>query len=265
VPLARRPRLGQHFLATEGYRQRIVRALALRPDDLVVEIGPGRGAMTELLAERARRVVGIELDAKLATELREKHGENSNIEIVQADILATDLDALCRRHHSMRCFVFGNLPYYITSPILHHLMNAASVIRGMALLVQREVAERLIAKPGSRHYGYLTVVVQLHSEPRMVLKVPPGAFRPPPKIHSALVEFVMRPKYPDWSEAQRAPFLEFIKACFAQKRKSLVNNLGSTYGRERVLTALERLRLPAPARAEELSVEQFVELSKLLR
>jgi 16S rRNA (adenine1518-N6/adenine1519-N6)-dimethyltransferase len=158
--------------------------------------------------------------------------------------------------------VFGNLPYYITSPIIHHLMDFASSIRGMALLVQREVAERLTAESGSRAYGYLSVLAQLHSTPRVVLSIPPGAFSPPPKVHSTLVDFKMREQLPGGAAPERTRFLDFVKACFAQKRKSLLNNLGGRFGRERVATALARRGLPATARAEELGLQQFEELLK---
>ncbi len=264
MPPHRRPKLGQHFLSSEGYRRRIVQALRLSPDDLVIEIGPGRGAMTELLAERAGRVVAVELDAKLACALREKLASQARIEIITGDILSTDLTALCRERQAEDCFVFGNLPYYITSPILHHLLNSAGSIRAMALLVQREVAARLTAKPGSRDFGYLSVLAQFHSEPRIALRVPPGAFSPPPKVHSALVVFTIRPKFPDWAAAERERFLGFVQRCFAQKRKNVLNNLGKTYGRERVAAALGELRLTATSRAEELGVEQLAALSKYL-
>lgn len=260
VTPVRRPKLGQHFLASEGYRRRIAAALPLRGDELVIEIGPGHGAMTGLLAERAGRVVAVELDSALARELREKLEPQASIEIIQGDILSTDISAICRERRAPTCFVLGNLPYYITSPIIHHLMNSAGMIHGMALLMQREVAERLTAKPGSRDYGYLSVLVQVHSEPRMAMGVPPGAFSPPPQVHSSLVEFRMKPKFPAWSEQDRAGFLEFVQRCFAQKRKNLLNNLAQTYGKDRVREALDSLRLPATARAEELSVEQFASL-----
>lgn len=256
----RRPKLGQHFLSSAGYRQRIVEALALRPDDLVVEIGPGRGAVTELVAERARRVVAIELDGSLARQLEEKVKDQPAIEILQGDILSTDLAALCRRHQAERCYVFGNLPYYLTSPIIHHLMNSAGWIRGMALLVQREVAERLTAAPGSRDYGYLTVLAQLHSQPRMVLNVPPGAFSPPPKVQSALVDFTMRPKFPAWSAHERARFLAFVKLCFAQKRKNLLNNLRKAYSGDPIDAAFRTLGISSRLRAEELDLDRFASL-----
>jgi 16S rRNA (adenine1518-N6/adenine1519-N6)-dimethyltransferase len=265
VSPSRRPKLGQHFLSSEGHRRRIVAALDLRPEDLVIEIGAGHGAMTELLAERAGRVVAVELDAGLAHQLQQKLESQPCVEIIQGDILATDLAAICRERHTANCFVFGNLPYYITSPIIHHLMNSAGVIRGMALLVQREVAERLTAQPGSRDYGYLSVLVHVHSEPRIAMGVPPGAFSPPPKVHSALVEFAMQPKFPAWTAQDRASFLELVQRCFAQKRKNLLNNLAQTCGKERVRAALEGMHLPATARAEELSVNQFVDFQKLLQ
>ena len=260
----RRPKLGQHFLSSEGHRRRIVGALGLHPEELVIEIGPGHGAMTELLAERAGRVVAVELDAGLVRELRQKLESQPRVEIIQGDILATDIAAVCRERGAKGCFVFGNLPYYITSPIIHHLMESAAMIRGIALLVQREVAERLTAKPGSRDYGYLSVLVQLHAEPRIAMSVPPGAFSPPPKVHSALVEFAMKPKFPAWTVQDRTRFLEFVQRCFAQKRKNLLNNLGHLCGKDRVRAALEGLHLPATARAEELGINQFVELQKLL-
>jgi 16S rRNA (adenine1518-N6/adenine1519-N6)-dimethyltransferase len=274
VAQTRRPKLGQHFLASAAYRRRIAEALELRPDDLVIEIGAGRGAMTELLAERARHVVAIELDAALAASLREKLKAKPQIEVFEADILTTDLAALCRAHQAEKCFVFGNLPYYITSPILHRLFAFWSSIRAMALLVQREVAERLTAVPGTRAYGYLSVLTQLHSQPRIVLNVPPGAFVPAPRVQSALVSFPMRSTLPEWLQAPalstvsttelETKFLDFVKRCFAQKRKKLVNNLAGTYTRERAERALAALSLPLTIRAEQLALNQFAGLFERL-
>jgi 16S rRNA (adenine1518-N6/adenine1519-N6)-dimethyltransferase len=275
VPQTRRPKLGQHFLASSAYRRRIAEALNVRPDELVIEIGPGRGAMTELLAERAGRVVAVELDALLAAKLAEKLKAKSQIKVLQADILKTDLAALCREHQAERCFVFGNLPYYITSPILRHLFGSWTCIRAMGLLVQREVAERLTATPGTRAYGYLTVFTQLYSVPRIVLSVPPGAFVPQPKVHSALVGFLMRSRLPEplrdathpseSSPGGEARFRGFVKRCFAQKRKKLMNNLAGTYSRARLDQALTALSLPATVRAEQLTLEQFASLFRRLR
>lgn len=262
---ARPPKLGQHFLRNPGLRQRIVASLALAPHDLVVEIGPGHGEMTEMLAEHARHVVAIEIDARLAAKLRERLEGQASIEILQADVLAADLPDLCRRHASEQCFVFGNLPYYITSPILHRLFSFAASIRGMALLMQREVAERLVAQPGSRAYGYLTVLTRLYTEPRIALNVPPGAFSPPPKVDSALVEFRMIPQLAKWTHAESQAFLEFVKRCFAQKRKNLRNNLAMALPRDAVEQGLAYEQIPSTARAEQLTLEQFASLFRRLR
>ncbi len=259
----RRPKLGQHFLVDARYRHCIATELDLRPEDLVVEIGPGRGAMTQLLAERARRIVAIELDRALAEQLQQKLAAGSRIEVLQADILTVDLAELCRRHGAERCFVFGNLPYYITSPIIHHLFTFCDCVRAMALLVQREVAERLVAVPGTREYGYLSVLTQLFSRPRIVLGVPPGAFSPPPKVQSALVELQMGEAAGGESLLPRGEverFLQFVKRCFEQKRKNLLNNLAGLYSRARVELELNRLSLVHSLRAEQLTLEELVRL-----
>jgi 16S rRNA (adenine1518-N6/adenine1519-N6)-dimethyltransferase len=274
VPQTRRPKLGQHFLASASYRRRIAEALDLRPDDLVIEIGAGRGAMTELLAARAGRVIAIELDPALAVKLAEQLRSDSRIEVLQTDILSTNLPALCQQHQAEKCFVFGNLPYYITSPILHHLFASWTHIRAMGLLAQREVADRLTATPGTRAYGYLSVFTQLYAEPRIVLGVPPGAFVPLPKVRSALVSFQMRSQLPESlrdatlpsesSPRRETQFLGFVKRCFAQKRKKLLNNLAGTYSRARLDQALAALGLPSTVRAEQLTLEQFAGLFQSL-
>jgi 16S rRNA (adenine1518-N6/adenine1519-N6)-dimethyltransferase len=220
--------------------------------------------MTGLLAERAGRVLAFELDAALTAELRAKHAAHPRVEILQGDILTTDLAAQCRARGAASCFAFGNIPYYITSPIIHRLMDSAAAIHGMALLVQREVAERLVAQPGSRDYGYLSVLVQAHSEPRVAFPVPPGAFSPPPKVQSALVTFEMNPKFPSWTPPDRDTYFRFVQRCFARKRKNLVNNLSAAYDKASVKAALTGLGLTEKARAEELGVMQFAELLRAL-
>ncbi len=214
--------------------------------------------MTELLAARAQQVVAIEIDRELARVLQQKFSNKPGIEVLEADILRSDLATICRRYQRERCFVFGNLPYYITSPILHHLLDFSGSISGMGLVVQREVADRLSALPGSRHYGYLTVLTQLHTNPRIEFGIPPGAFSPPPKVDSALVTFQM--KGTQLPAAQRKALLEFVKLCFAHKRKNLLNNLAPVYSRPRVETELAGLKLPQSIRAEQLAVEQFERL-----
>jgi 16S rRNA (adenine1518-N6/adenine1519-N6)-dimethyltransferase len=259
-----RPKLGQHFLHDQRYRARILEALPLEAGDVVFEIGPGRGAMTALLAGRARKVIAIEIDRALAQGLQEDFRQGPNVEIIPADVLRIDFAALCREEGIAQGFVFGNLPYYITSPILHHLFAQRDSIRSMGLLMQREVAERLTAAPGTRDYGYLTVATQLYSQPQVVLAVPPGAFSPAPKVQSALVIFRMKTKFNRWPQGTCDKFLEFVKRCFAQKRKNLLNNLGSVFPRGRIMQAFEEIGEPPNLRAEQLSLEQLARVFERL-
>ena len=233
--------------------------LALRPDDVAIEIGPGRGAMTGLLAERARKVIAIDVDRTLADQLQEDLRDQPHVQIILADVLRVDFAALCHEEGVAQAYVFGNLPYYITSPILHHLFAQRESIRGMGLLMQREVAERLIAHPATRDYGYLTIAAQLFSQPRIALAIPPGAFAPAPKVQSALVTFRMQEKIEQWPRQKADQFLEFVKRCFAQKRKNLLNNLGGNYLRTRLLQALEAAGKQSHVRAEELSLEDLAD------
>jgi len=229
----------------------------------VVEIGAGRGAMTSLLAERCRHVAAIELDPQLVGYLQDRLGENKRVEILQGDILNVSLEELCRRHGVKRAFVFGNLPYYITSPILHHVLELEDWLSGMAFVVQREVAERIAAESGSRAYGYLSVLVQASTIPRIVFSIPPGAFSPPPSVTSELVTLEMRTQHAVRSNC-RGVFLRFAKLCFTQKRKTLLNNLLQTYGAGHLREAFRRLELSENTRAEGVTVESLARLFEAL-
>jgi 16S rRNA (adenine1518-N6/adenine1519-N6)-dimethyltransferase len=252
-----RPKLGQHFLHDQRFRTKILEELDLRADDVVIEIGPGRGAMTGLLAGRARKVIAVEVDRELAQQLEADFAGQPAVLIILADILRVDLAAICRQEGVAQAFVFGNLPYYITSPILHKLFEQRDSIRSMGLLMQREVAERLTAEPGTRDYAYLSIATQVFSQPCIAVAVPPGAFAPAPKVQSALVTFRMKAKFDQWPREKGDEFLEFVKRCFAQKRKNLLNNLGGIYLRTRLLEAFEAAGKPANLRAEELSLEEL--------
>jgi 16S rRNA (adenine1518-N6/adenine1519-N6)-dimethyltransferase len=259
------PKLGQHFLHDDRYRNDILEELDLLPDDLVIEIGPGNGAMTGLLADRARRLIAIEIDRALAQKLEEDFEAKNSVRIIREDILNVDFAALCQQEGVMQSFVFGNLPYYITSPILHQLFAQRESVRSMALLMQREVADRLTAEPGSRDYGYLTVATQMFTRPEIVVSIPPGAFSPPPKVQSALVTFTMRAMFDSWTKQESDAFLEFVKACFAQKRKSLLNNLGGRFARTKLTESLANAGKTSTARAEELSVKELAALYQSLQ
>lgn len=260
-----RPKLGQHFLSDARYCSRIADALGLNVRDLVIEVGPGHGAMTALLASRAQRVVAIEIDPELVHKLRQRFQQSPNVEIVHGDVLITDLGDICRRQKVDQCYVFGNIPYYITSPIIHHVLGFARQVRAMGLLVQREVGNRLVAQPGSRDYGYLTVFTRLYGSARVAFDVPPGAFCPPPKIYSAFVRFQMHTDRVGISPEHEREFLAFLKQSFVFKRKKLLNCLVPRYSREKIEAELERLTLRLSVRAEEVSLEQFISIFSRVR
>ncbi len=251
-------KLGQHFLTDASWQERIARAV--RVDGGVwVEIGAGHGEMTTRLAQRASKVFAIELDSRLARRLREVTAPCKNVEVVEVDVMAADLEKLTGGE---RFSVYGNLPYYITSPILHRLFEHAERIAAIHIVIQFEVAVRIVAQPGRRDYGYLSVVSQWFGRPEIAFRIPPGAFRPPPKVASALVSFRMPGARANNSVADETAFLEFVKECFAQKRKTLRNNLRSRLG-SRTEEILQGAALPADVRAEQLTVAQFAALFRL--
>ncbi len=256
-----RQRLGQHFLVDAGWRARVVEALRVAPGDAWIEIGAGRGEMTAELARRARRVIAIEKDPPLFHHLRRLAAEAANLSIVQGDILKVDLATLIRREEEAApasCVsVYGSLPYYITSPILHRLYPLAARLAGIHVIIQYEVAERLVARPGTRDFGYLSVATQFYTQPAIVLRLPPGAFRPPPRVTSALVHLRAPGAGAQLGVEDAHEFLGFAQACFAQKRKKLLNNLQALAPRVQALAWLEAADAPVGARAEELSLPQL--------
>lgn len=261
-----RARLGQHFLVDRRVQRRIAEALRLTASHLVIEIGAGRGAMTALLAERAGRVIAVEIDPLLAAGLREKFSGQPRVQIVEGDILALPLADPGRRGwaEGLKARVFGNLPYYITSPILLRLFEHTGQFEEIVVMVQKEVAERLVAAPGSRDYGLLSVTAQFYTRPELLFKAPPGAFRPPPQVDSAVVRMTVAPRAGELGIADEKKFFGLVRAAFRQKRKTLVNNLKGLYRVERLTKALEQAGIPAGARAEALSLEQFAALFRAL-
>ena len=251
-------KLGQHFLTDASWQERIARAIHIG-EGVWVEIGAGHGEMTSLLAQHAGRVMAIELDRRLAARLREVTARIGNVEVVESDVLAVDFGALAK---GKSFSVYGNLPYYITSPILHRLFEHAERIVAIHIVIQWEVAVRIVAPPGRRDYGYLSVVSQWFSRPELVLRIPPGAFRPPPKVASALVSLRMPGARETLDVDDENAFLDFVKECFAHKRKNLRNNLRARLG-TRAGDILRDAGLSPDARAEELSVSKFVELFRL--
>jgi 16S rRNA (adenine1518-N6/adenine1519-N6)-dimethyltransferase len=253
-----RQKLGQHFLGDPAWQKRILETLPREADDVWLEIGAGHGEMTRSLASRGRRVISIEKDARLAENLRQRiqshPAEWPSVEIVSGDVLQLDLGKLVG---GGRFRVYGNLPYYITSPILHHLFSYADQIASIHIVVQFEVAARIATRPGRREYGYLSAACQFYTHPEIVLRIPPGAFLPPPRVTSALLRMTLPGERVSLRIRDQQAFLEFVQMCFGQKRKTLRNNLRAIAPDNRIHAALESCELRPDARAEQLSLAQF--------
>jgi 16S rRNA (adenine1518-N6/adenine1519-N6)-dimethyltransferase len=252
--------MGQHFLSNSGWRKRILETLPHGADETWVEIGAGHGEMTRSLAGNGRRVVAIEADVRLAEALRRNAAAQPNdwpgVEIITGDVLKLDLGEIA----GGRFRVYGNLPYYITSPILHRLFGFADEIASIHIVIQLEVAERIVARPGRRDYGYLSAVCQFYTRPEIEFRIPPGAFRPPPRITSALVGMNLPGERATLAIGDEKRFLNFIETCFAQKRKTLRNNLRAIASDERLHSALTACGLRGDARAEQLTLAEFAAL-----
>ena len=255
----RKPKLGQNFLVDDYARARIVAALGDVRGRTVVEIGPGHGALTNVLAERCGRLVALELDRSLAAELRFRFREQTNVEIVEADVLQTDLAPYAAAGETLD--VIGNLPYYITSDILLHLFRAAAagLVRRAVLMMQREVGERIAAAPGVKEYGLLSATTQMYAEVQHLFTLPPSAFRPPPEVYSAVVRLEFRPRFAELG-VDAAGFDAFLKRAFAQKRKTLSNNLRIGGYDAEALGAAWPHALPEQARAEQVPLETMAQL-----
>ncbi len=251
-------KLGQHFLTDPSWQERIARAVRI-DGGVWVEIGAGHGEMTTRLAQRAGKVFAVELDRRLAMRLCETMAPHKNIEVIESNVMAVDFAGLTG---GAPFSVYGNLPYYITSPILHRLFEYAEQIRAIHVVIQFEVAARIVAPPGRRDYGYLSVACQWFGRPEIAFRIPPSAFRPPPKVASALVSFRMPGERVKHSLDDENAFLDFVKECFAQKRKMLRNNLRGRLGK-RAEEVLHEAGFSPTARAEELSVGEFVKLFQL--
>jgi 16S rRNA (adenine1518-N6/adenine1519-N6)-dimethyltransferase len=259
-----KPKLGQNFLVDDAARHAIAAALGDISQRTVIEIGPGHGAITSILAERAKRLVALELDHALATELTFRFRDHTNVKIVQIDVLRADLSALIPA--SETADVIGNLPYYITSDILLKLFSAGSagLLRRAVLMMQREVAERVTAEPGVREYGLLSATAQMNAEIMNLFTLPPSAFSPPPQVYSTVLrlEFALR-----FAELGVDPggFDTFLRQCFAQKRKTLRNNLRAAGYATELFASIWPKDIPEQIRAESLDLSSLAALYRALR
>ncbi|MGH7398046.1 MAG: 16S rRNA (adenine(1518)-N(6)/adenine(1519)-N(6))-dimethyltransferase RsmA [Candidatus Rokuibacteriota bacterium] len=256
--------LGQHFLRDRAVVDRVVELVAPTVRDLVVEIGPGRGALTEVLAARGGRLLTLEIDAALVATLQGRFAAASHVEVRQADARQFDYRALrgLAPDPAGRVLVVGNLPYSVGKPILAALVEAAPAIDEMALMLQTEVAERVAAGPGGKTYGALSVLTQVNCAVRLAFSVPPGAFSPPPQVDSAVLHLLPH-REPPVPVADPARFAAVVRAAFSQRRKSLANALaaGLGLGTDRARQVVEAAGIDPGRRAETLSLAEFARLT----
>jgi 16S rRNA (adenine1518-N6/adenine1519-N6)-dimethyltransferase len=272
---AKKPKLGQNFLIDFDAAQRIVDALGDISQSTVVEIGPGRGALTSLLADRAAKLIAVEFDRTLTAQLRMNFARKPHVEILEADILRIDCDSLVQGRAKQVTTapqgipvkvarVVGNLPYYITSDILLKLFECHKNFDRIVIMVQREVAQRVAAEPGSSDYGLLSATCQLFSDVEILFTLPPEAFSPPPKVHSSVLRMRVSPKWTSLG-IEVEPFIAFLKLSFGQKRKTLANNLKERFPANKVRESLSTTGLNTDVRAEALSLPQMSAIFKSLQ
>jgi 16S rRNA (adenine1518-N6/adenine1519-N6)-dimethyltransferase len=258
-----KPKLGQNFLIDTEAIQRIATSIGDLTGRTVVEIGPGHGAITAVLAAHAAHVLAIELDHELALGLRVQFPPE-RVTVVEQDVLQFDFSAASVAIDE-RLLVVGNLPYGITSPILLKLAASHAALDRAVLMVQREVADRIVAQPGSRDYGLLSVTIQMHGPAQRLFTLPPSAFSPPPEVHSTVFRWRFAPRYAEL-DVEEASFLRFVRLCFAQKRKTLANNLrAAAIPPTAVAAALAQTEIDPLARAEALPIESFAALWRCLK
>ncbi len=266
--------LGQNFLNDRDGARRIVESLGDISQKTVIEIGPGRGVLTGMLIPRAAHVIAIEIDRVLAAQMRMKCANVPNIEIIEADILDVDFASLLgpRPGRSIsgltprppdKVRVVGNIPYYITSDILLRLFEYHQFFETIVIMVQKEVADRIAAKPGTSEYGLLSATCQLYASVEKLFTLPPEAFAPPPKVHSSVLRLTIEPRF-DKLQVAPAPFVDFLKLSFGQKRKTLVNNLKQSYDPKAIKSALEKSKVRADVRAEALTLEKAAAVYRAL-
>ena len=262
-------RFGQNFLIDTHVLEKIIKSAEITKDDLVLEIGPGIGTMTQYLCENAREVIAVEIDKNLIPILEnDTLAQYDNVTIINEDVLKLDLNALVKeRNGGKRMKVVANLPYYITTPIIMGLFESHVPLQNITVMVQKEVADRMQAGPGSKDYGALSLAVQYYAKPYIAANVPQNCFMPRPNVGSAVIRLTLHEE-PPVKVKDEAFMFALIRASFNQRRKTLVNGLTNAaelnLSKEEVQAALEELGLPATVRGEALTLEQFAELTNVL-
>ena len=251
-----RKRFGQNFLIDKQIISQILNGINSQSEDHIVEIGPGLGALTEGLLQNCDQLTVVEIDRNLAAELSERYGNRPNFELHQVDALTLDFSTLSQGQNLR---VVGNLPYNISTPLLFHLLNYRHVITDMYFMLQKEVVQRLAAAPGVKNYGRLSIMMQYHCQVRTLMTVPPEAFRPAPKVTSAVVQLVPHPR-PPFHATDLQIFDRLVRTCFQQRRKTLRNSLKLLPGG----SDIKENQIDLSVRPESLSVEDFVTLANLL-
>ncbi len=261
-------KFGQNFLIDPHVLDKIIAAAEITKDDFVLEIGPGIGTMTQALAEAAREVTAVEIDRKLIPILQETLSDYDNVTILNQDVLKTDIAAIAREKNGGQPIkVVANLPYYITTPIIMGLFENQVPVDSITVMVQKEVAQRMQAEPGTKDYGALSLAVQYYAQPYLAANVPPNCFIPRPNVGSAVIRLTRYPKPPVQVRNERLMFA-LIRASFNQRRKTLLNGLKNSpelqFSREEILEALAEIGLPENVRGETLTLAQFAALSDAL-
>lgn len=258
---------GQNFLIDTHVLEKIIRAASIGNDDVVLEIGPGIGTLTQYLCENARQVIAVEIDDMLIPILGETLKEYDNVKIVHNDILKVDVNEIVSEYPGSSIKVVANLPYYITTPIIMGLFESGVPIDSITIMVQKEVAERMQAKPGTKDYGALTLAVQYYADAKIMANVPPNCFMPRPAVGSAVINLVKH-KEKRYDVKNEDMLFRIIRASFNQRRKTLQNGINNAanlpYTKQQIAEAIEKMGLPTAVRGEKLSLEQFVELSNIL-
>ena len=257
-------KFGQNFLIDAHVLDKIIAAAGVTADDMVLEIGPGIGTMTQYLAERARQVTAVEIDTNLIPILKETLSDYDNVTVINEDILKVDIKKLAEEYNAGKPIkVVANLPYYITTPIIMGLFESGVPIDNITVMVQKEVADRMQVGPGSKDYGALSLAVQYYAEPYIVANVPPNCFIPRPNVGSAVIRLT-RHQTPPVEVKDRELMFKLIRASFNQRRKTLLNGLNNSpelsFGKEQIAAAIEQLGVPAAVRGEALTLEQFARL-----